>query len=75
MFESLFNKHAGLQVFSCELCDIFENNFFHRAPPAAAFGFGRHAFHDHQNKIKVQMSSTRLLFRRFRHISYVVTNA
>ena len=28
MSESLFNKHAGLQVFSCELCDIFENNFF-----------------------------------------------
>ena len=26
--ESLFNKVAGIQVFSCEYCEIFKNSFF-----------------------------------------------
>ena len=48
--ESLFNKVAGLrpqacnlvkketlaQVFPCEICEIFKNTFFHRAPSVAA---------------------------------------
>ena len=32
VLESLSNKVAGLQV-----CEIFKNSFFHRAPPMAAF--------------------------------------
>ena len=28
VLESLFNKIAGLQVFSCEYCDISKNGFF-----------------------------------------------
>ena len=50
MSESLFYKVAGLrpqacnfierntlaQVFSCEFCKIFKNNFFYRAPPVAS---------------------------------------
>ena len=33
-----FNKVAGLaQVFSCEFCEIFKNNFFHRTPLVAAY--------------------------------------
>ena len=47
MLESLFNKIAGLeafdfieeapiQVFSCEICEIFKNTFFNRAPLVAA---------------------------------------
>ena len=33
-----FNKVAETlaQVFSCELCEIFKNTFFHRTPPVAA---------------------------------------
>ena len=35
--ESVFNKVAGLQapiqVFSCEICEIFKNTFFYRTPP------------------------------------------
>ena len=34
--ESLSNKVAGLQVFSCEYCRIVENSFFYRTPPVAA---------------------------------------
>ena len=34
--ESLFNKVAGLWVFSCEYYEIFENSFFYRTPPVAA---------------------------------------
>ena len=41
MQESLFNTVAGLenkkgtsaQVFSCEICVIFYNNYFYRRPP------------------------------------------
>ena len=45
IFESLFNKFAGLkvcsfiketQVFFCEIWEIFKNNFFNRASPVAA---------------------------------------
>ena len=36
MLESLFNEIAGLQVFSCEYCKIFNNSFFYRSPPVAA---------------------------------------
>ena len=28
MLESLFNKDTGLQVFSCEHCEIAKNSFF-----------------------------------------------
>ena len=35
VLESLFNKVGGLQ-FSCEYCEIFKNNFFHKTPPVAA---------------------------------------
>ena len=34
-FVSFFNKVAGL-IFSCELCEIFENIFFYRTIPVAA---------------------------------------
>ena len=37
--ESLFNKVAGFQVFSCEYCKIFKNKFFYRAPPVAASAY------------------------------------
>ena len=42
----LFNNDAGLQacifikktqMFSCEICEIFQNTFFYRTPPVAAF--------------------------------------
>ena len=47
MLESLFEKFGGLkafnfiyetptQVFSCEIWEIFKNNFFYRTPPEAA---------------------------------------
>ena len=45
MRESLFNKVAiylketPTQVFPCEICEIFKNNFFHRTSPVAAFVF------------------------------------
>ena len=29
------------QMFSCEICKIFNNTFFYRTPPVAAFGNGR----------------------------------
>ena len=36
VFESLFNKVAGLQVVSCAFCEIFKYTFFYRTPPVAA---------------------------------------
>ena len=39
MLESPFHfieKETPTQVFSCEICDIFKNNFFYRTPPVAA---------------------------------------
>ena len=48
MLESLVNKASGLKtcnfikkkipthVFSYEYCDVFQNSFFYRTPPAAA---------------------------------------
>ena len=44
MLESLFNKVAEVfktfetltQVFSCEICEIFQNTFFYRTPLMAA---------------------------------------
>ena len=47
MSESLFDKVAGLRpvtliketlanVFSCEICEILKNTFFHRTPQVAA---------------------------------------
>ena len=36
MSESLFNKVAGLKVFSCEYCKIFKNNYFENQPGTAA---------------------------------------
>ena len=39
MLESRFNKVAGLHVFSCEICEIFKNVFFHRTPPVADHDF------------------------------------
>ena len=41
MLEFLFDKVAGqketlLQVFSCEICEIFKNILFHRTPLVAA---------------------------------------
>ena len=52
MLESLFNRVEGLkdcnfieeaptQVFSCEISEIFKNNFFYRMSPLAASGRGR----------------------------------
>ena len=32
----LFLKVSGQEVFSCEICKIFKNAFFHRTPPVAA---------------------------------------
>ena len=32
----LFLKVTGQEVFSCEICKIFKNAFFHRTPPLAA---------------------------------------
>ena len=40
MFESLFEKVAVLkpsQECSSEVCQIFNNSFFYRTPPVAAF--------------------------------------
>ena len=47
MLESLFNKFAGLQstllnetptqVFSCEICEIFQNTKFEEHPQTIAF--------------------------------------
>ena len=31
-----FNKVAGLQVLSCEICEISKNTFSYRTPPVAA---------------------------------------
>ena len=40
MLESLFNtiffKSGLTQVFSCECCEIFTKNFFHRKPSVAS---------------------------------------
>ena len=36
VFESLFNKVAGLKTFSCEHCDFLRNTFLYRTPPVAA---------------------------------------
>ena len=36
VFESLFNKVAGLQVVSYAFCEIFMYTFFYRTPPVAA---------------------------------------
>ena len=36
VFESLFNKVAGLQVVSYAFCEIFKYTFFYRTPPVAA---------------------------------------
>ena len=33
----LYEKETPTQVFSCEYCEIFENSFFCRIPPVAAF--------------------------------------
>ena len=32
-------KETPTQVFSCEICAIFKNTFFHRTSPVAAFVF------------------------------------
>ena len=32
----LRTKETPTQVFSCEICEIFKNTFFHRAHPVAA---------------------------------------
>ena len=29
-------KETATLVLSCEICEIFKNNFFHRRPPVAA---------------------------------------
>ena len=34
--ENFIKKEALAQVFSCEFCEIFKNNFFYRTPPVAA---------------------------------------
>ena len=31
-----FIKETPIQVFSCEICEIFKNNFFYRTPQVAA---------------------------------------
>ena len=36
VLESLFNKVAGLQVFSCEDSEVFNSSFSYRTPPLAA---------------------------------------
>ena len=36
VLESLFNKVAGLLVFSCEYCETFKSSFFYRTPPVTA---------------------------------------
>ena len=38
VLDFLFNKVAGLKVFSCEIYEIFKNNFFQRTPTVAASG-------------------------------------
>ena len=35
----LYQKETSTQVFSCENCEIFKNNIFHRAPPYDCFYF------------------------------------
>ena len=37
-------KEAVAQVFSCEICKIFKNIFFHRAPPVAASVYYKYSF-------------------------------
>ena len=46
MLESFFNKNAGLQLyykqtptqlFSCEFSEFFEDRFFYKTSPVAAF--------------------------------------
>ena len=32
----LYLKKSSTQVFSCEVCEIFNNTFFYRTPPVAA---------------------------------------
>ena len=36
VLESLFNWVASQKVFSCEICKIFKNTFFHRISPVTA---------------------------------------
>ena len=36
LFYNFIKKETPTQVFSCEFCEIFKNNFFHRTPPVAA---------------------------------------
>ena len=41
-FLNFIKKETLTQVFSCEFCEIFENNFFYRTPSEAASGFSKY---------------------------------
>ena len=41
-FLKFIKKETLTQVFSCEFCEIFENNFFYRTPSEAASGFSKY---------------------------------
>ena len=34
--QQLYQKETLAQVFSCEVCEIFQNNFFYRTPPVVS---------------------------------------
>ena len=35
--EAAVTRCSSTYVFSCEYCEIFQNSFFYRTPPVAAF--------------------------------------
>ena len=41
-FLNFIKKETLTQVFSCEFCEIFENNFFYITPSEAASGFSKY---------------------------------
>ena len=45
---SLFLKETPTQVFSCEYCEFFKNNFFYRTPMVAASASARATVSDHR---------------------------
>ena len=53
MLESLFNKVAGTQVFSCEICKIVKNTNFYRALPLAASVFQKNSFIENCDQMQV----------------------
>ena len=57
MLETLLNKFTGLiQVFSCEICEIFKNTFFYRIPPVTASKLGTYSLRKDLLRVYLSLS-------------------